>query len=52
MDVRVEPCRMLSFEELMLLNCDAREDLRVPKTSRSSNQPIQRKLTLSIHWKD
>ena len=38
MDVRVEPQRRLSTEELMLLNCGAGEDsLRVPWTARSSN---------------
>ena len=31
---------MLSFEELMLLNCGVGEDLRVPWTARRSNQSI------------
>ena len=39
MDVRVGPLKELSAEELMLLNCGAREDLKVPWTSRS-NQSI------------
>jgi len=30
----------MSTEELMLLNCGAAEDLRVPWTSRKSNQSI------------
>ena len=40
MDVRVEPQRRLSAEELMLLNCGVGEDLRVPWTARRSNQSI------------
>ena len=41
MDVRVRPERRLSTEEMMLLNCGAGEDLRVPWTARRSNQSIQ-----------
>ena len=40
MDVRVGTKRRLSTEELMLLNCGAREDSRVPWTARRSNQSI------------
>ena len=40
MDVRVGLWRKLSAEELMLLNCGAGEDLRVPWTARRSNQSI------------
>ena len=32
------------MEELMLLNCDAREDLRVSWTTRTSNQSIQKEI--------
>ena len=38
MDVRVEPQRRQSTEELRLLNCGAGEDSRVPWTARGSNQ--------------
>ena len=41
MDVRVGLGRKLSTEELMLLNCGAREDLRVPWTTR--RQPVHPK---------
>ena len=34
------PQRKLSTEELMLLNCGAREDSRVMWTVRRSNQPV------------
>ena len=44
MDVRVGPERMLSAEELMLSNCGAGEDLRVPWTERRSNQSIQKEI--------
>ena len=45
MDVRVEPQRKLSAEELMLLNCDVGEDfLRVPWTARRSNQSILKEI--------
>ena len=40
MDVRVGLCRKLSTKELMLLNCNAGEVLRVPWTARRSNQSI------------
>ena len=40
MDVRVGTKRRLSTEELMLLNCGAREDSRVTWTVRRSNQPV------------
>ena len=45
MDVRVGPKRKLSVEELMLLNCDVGEDLRVPWTARRSNQSILKKIS-------
>ena len=44
MDVRVGPERMLNTEELMLSNCGAGEDLRVPWTERRSNQSIQKEI--------
>ena len=44
MDVRVGPERMLSAEELMLSNCGAGEDLRVPWTERRSNQSILKEI--------
>ena len=34
----------LSTEELMLLNCGAGEDLRVPWTARRSNQSILKEI--------
>ena len=40
MDVRVGLKRKLSAGELMLLNCGVGEDLRVPWTTRRSNQTI------------
>ena len=40
MDVKVGPERKLSTEELMLLNCGVREDLRAPLTAGRSNQSI------------
>ena len=43
-DVRVGPQRMLSTEELMLLNCAAGEFLRVPWTARRSNQSILKEI--------
>ena len=52
MDVRVGPQWWLSIEELMLLNCGLREDLRVPWIARWSNQSTFRKSTLNISWKD
>ena len=36
--------RRLSAEELMLLNCGVREDLRVPWTTRRSNQSILKEI--------
>ena len=45
MDVRVGPQRKLGAEELMLLNCGVGEDsLRVPWTTRRSNQSILKKI--------
>ena len=44
MDVRVGPYRRVSTEELMLLNCGAREDLRVPWTARRSNQSVLKEI--------
>jgi len=44
MAVRVGPYRRVSTEELMLLNCGAREDLRVPWTSRRSNQSVLKEI--------
>ena len=40
MDMKVGLSRKLSAEELMLLNCGAGEDSRVPWTARRSNQSI------------
>ena len=45
MDVRVGLERKLSSEELMLLNCDVGEDLRVPWTARRSNQSILKEIS-------
>ena len=45
MDVRVEPQRRLSIEELMLLNCGVGEDLRVPWTARRVNQSILQEIS-------
>ena len=39
---------MLSFEELMLLNCGVGEDLRVPWTARRSNQSILKEISPGI----
>ena len=44
--------KKLSAEESMLSNCGAREDSRVPWTSRRSNQSVLRKSTLNTRWKD
>ena len=38
--------RRLSAEELMLLNCGAGEDLRIPCTAKRSNQSIQKEINL------
>ena len=43
MDVRVGPQR-LSAEELMLSNCGAGEDSRVPWTARRANQSILKEI--------
>ena len=43
---KAEHGRMLS------LNCGVEEDLTVPWTARRSNQSIQKKSVLNIHWKD
>ena len=45
MDVRVGLSRKLSAKELMLLNCGAGEDLRVPWTARRSNQSILKEIS-------
>ena len=42
--MRVGSYRRLSAEELMLLNCGAREDSRVSWTARRSNQSILKKI--------
>ena len=42
----------LSTEELMLSNCGAGEDLRVPWTARKSKQSVLKEVNPSIHWKD
>ena len=44
MCVRVGPQRRPSAKELMLLNCGAGEDLRVPWTARRSNQSILKEI--------
>ena len=44
MDVRVGPERKLSTEELVLFNCGAGEDLRVPWSARRSNQSILKEI--------
>ena len=45
MDVRVGLLRKLSVEELMLLNCGIREDLRIPWTAGRSNQSIIKEIS-------
>ena len=45
MDVRVGLSRKLSAKELMLLNCGAGEDLRVPWTARRFNQSILKEIS-------
>ena len=47
MDVRAGLWRKLSAEELMLLNCGVGEDLRVPWTTRRSNQSILKEISPS-----
>ena len=49
MNVRVGPHRKLSIRELVLLNGDAGEDLRVPWTARRSKQSILKKSVLGVH---
>ena len=44
-DVRVGLWRKLSAKELILLNCGAGEDLRVPWTARRSNQSILKEIS-------
>ena len=44
MDVRDGPQRRLSAEELMLLNCGAGKDSRVPWTARRSKQSILKEI--------
>ena len=44
MDVRVGLSRKLSAEEVMLLNCGWRRLLRVPWTTRRSNQSILKEI--------
>ena len=46
MDVRIGLKRKLSAEELMLLNSGVGEDLRVPWTSKRSNQSILKEINL------
>ena len=45
MDVRVGLYRKLSAEKLMLLNCGAGEDLRVPWTARRSIESILKEIS-------
>ena len=45
MDVRAEPLRRLSAEDLMLLNCGAGEYSRFPSTARRPNQSILREIS-------
>ena len=44
--MRVRPERKLSAQELMLLNWSAAEDLRVPWTTRRSNQSVLKEINL------
>ena len=44
MVVRDGPLRRLGAEELMLSDCGAGEDLRVPWTARRSNQSILKEI--------
>ena len=48
MDGRVGLRKRLSAEELMLLNCGAGEDFRVPWTARRSNQSILKEINPGI----
>ena len=43
---------MLSAKELMFLNCVAGEDLRVPRTARTSNQSIRKSTLIFIRRTD
>ena len=45
MNVRVGLQRRLSAEELVLLNCGVREDLRIPWAARRSNQPTLKEIS-------
>ena len=45
MDVKVGLKRMLSAEELMVLNCGVGENLRVPWTTRRSNHSILKEIS-------
>ena len=45
MDVRVGLQRRLSAEELVLLNCGVRDDLRIPWAARRSNQPTLKEIS-------
>ena len=45
MDVKIGLWRRLSAKELMLLNCGAGEDSRVPWTARRSNQSILKEIS-------
>ena len=44
MDVRAGPGRRLRAKELILSNCGAGEDLRIPWTARRSNQSILKEI--------
>ena len=44
MHVKVELQRRLNTEELMLMNCGAGEDSRVPWTARRSNQSVLKEI--------
>ena len=44
MHVKVELQRRLNTEELMLMNCGAGEDSRVPWTARRSNQSVRKEI--------
>ena len=46
MHVKVELQRRLNTEELMLMNCGAGEDSRVPWTARRSNQSVLKEINL------
>ena len=44
--MRVGPQRRLNTKELMLLNCGVGEDLRVPWTTKRSNQSILQEISI------